>query len=179
MKALDFYKTVIRDSTDFLDRLISLLEVNGIRYCVIRGQAVNAYAEPVVTLDLDLVVPTEQLEEARELLERHFHVREFEHSLNVSLLGSDLRVQIQRDPSPGQIVDRASVRRVLGIDLPVAAIEDVIAGKVRAAQNPARLASKQLKDLADIVRLMEVRPELGALVPEDVATRIASARAQE
>jgi hypothetical protein len=29
----------------FLDELISLLEAHAIRYCVVGGQAVNAYAE--------------------------------------------------------------------------------------------------------------------------------------
>jgi|SRR5687767_833506 len=179
MKALEFYKTIVKDSSNFLDRLIWLLEEHGIRYCVIGGQAVNAYVEPVVTLDLDLVVATDQLEEVRELLGLQFNVREFEHSLNVSLYGSDLRVQIQKDVSLGDLVERASMRNVLGLQLPVAAIEDVLRTKINAAQEPRRRASKQLKDLADIARLLEVRPDLAGMVPADVASRISSARVQE
>ena len=38
---------------------VGLLGENWIRYCVV-GHAVNAYAEPVVSLDLDLVVATDQ-----------------------------------------------------------------------------------------------------------------------
>lgn len=53
MRALAFWKTVTVDRTDFLDRLIALLTDHGIRYCVVGGQAVNAYAEPVVSLDLN------------------------------------------------------------------------------------------------------------------------------
>ena len=40
--------------SDLLERTLQILEEAGARYCVIGGQAVNAYAEPVVSLDLDL-----------------------------------------------------------------------------------------------------------------------------
>ena len=56
MHALDFWKTVTMAQSHFLDQLIDLLTAHDIAYCVIGGQAVNAYAEPVVSLDLDLVV---------------------------------------------------------------------------------------------------------------------------
>jgi hypothetical protein len=60
----------------------------------------------------------------------------------------------------------------LGCDLPVAAIEDVLRGKVWAAQDPERRASKRQKDLADIARLIEVAPELRAHVPAEVLARL-------
>ena len=44
--------------------------------------------------------------------------------------GSDLRVQIQTDPRYFPFIDRAAVREVLGLSLPVASLEDVLAGKV-------------------------------------------------
>src|SRR5437868_2555494 len=110
MKALEFYQTVVRDSSNFLHRLIGLLEEHGIRYCVIGGQAVNAYVEPLVTLDLDIVIAVDQLAFARSLFESEFHVREFPHSLNLSLIGSDLRVQVQTDPSVSDYVERATRR---------------------------------------------------------------------
>lgn len=96
-QALTFWKTVTMDHTNLLERLVALFAAHGIRYCVIGGQAVNAYTEPVVSLDLDLVVAVEQLAQARALLEAEFVVQAFAHSLNVSLEGSDLRVQIQTD----------------------------------------------------------------------------------
>ena len=45
MHALDFWKAVTMDQSHFLDRLIDLLTAHDIAYCVIGGQAVNAYAE--------------------------------------------------------------------------------------------------------------------------------------
>ena len=56
VRALEFWKAVTVDRADFLESLVALLREQGIRYCVIGGQAVNAYVAPVVSLDLDLVV---------------------------------------------------------------------------------------------------------------------------
>ena len=36
------------------------------------GQGVNAYAEPVVSLDLDIVIAVDQLPKAEQLLGREF-----------------------------------------------------------------------------------------------------------
>ncbi|MDX1522520.1 MAG: nucleotidyl transferase AbiEii/AbiGii toxin family protein [Anaerolineae bacterium] len=160
------------DQENFLERLISLLEAQGIRYCVIDRQAVNAYVEPLVSLDLDLVVAMEQLQEVEALLAENFRVKQFPHSLNVSLAGSDLRVQIQTDPRYAPFPERASSGNVLGITLPVASVEDVLAGKVWAAQDSTRRASKRQKDLADIARLIEAYPGLRDRVPSDVLSRL-------
>src|ERR1051325_1685509 len=103
MQALTFWKTITMDQSNLLETLISLLKEQGIRYCVIGGQAVNAYVEPLVSLDLDLAVAVDQMEEAAALLESHFDVRPFPHSLNIGMPGSDLRVQVQK-------IGRASCR---------------------------------------------------------------------
>lgn len=172
MQALTFWKTVTMDQANLLERLFALLDQHGIRYCVIGGQAVNAYVEPLVSLDLDLVVSVEQVEAAEGLLARDFTVKSFPHSLNLSLPGSDLRVQIQIDPRYADFVDRATLRPVLGLTLPVASVEDVLRGKVWAALDPARRASKRQKDLADIARLIEAYPQLRSLVPDTLLARL-------
>ena len=61
---------------------------------------------------------------------------------------------------------------MLGLSLPVAAVEDVLLGKVWAAQDPKRRPSKRQKDLADISRLLEAHPELRPAVPHDVLARL-------
>ena len=160
------------DRSQFLDRLIALLGEGRIRYCVVGGQAVNAYAEPVVSLDLDLVVVVEQLQQAEALLRAAFRVEQHAHSLNVSDPGSDLRVQIQTDPRYTPFVGRAVPHDVLGIRLPVASIQDVLQGKVWAATDPARRPSKRLKDLSDIARLLEVAPHLRTLVPPEIHAKL-------
>jgi hypothetical protein len=173
MDALTFWKTVTVDKTNLLERLIALLKEHGIRFCVIGGQGVNAYVEPLVSLDLDLVVAVDQMDQVEALLKNEFRLQRFAHSLNVSLAGSDLRVQIQTDPRYAGFVDRAVERDVLGLRLPVASVEDVLQGKVWAAQDPTRRKTKQQKDLLDIARLLEAYPQLRAQVPQDILARLA------
>jgi hypothetical protein len=172
MQALEYWKAVTSDRAGFLESFIGRLRSSGIRFCVIGGQAVNAYAEPVVSLDLDVAVASTDLGPAEKELARDFKVVRFPHSLNVSSAGSDLRAQIQTDPRYAAFVARAEERQVLGLGLPVAAIEDVLQGKVWAAQDPGRRPSKRQKDLADIARLIEVRPDLRDRVPPDVLARL-------
>ena len=155
MQALEYWKTVTADKAGFLDRVIALLAESGVRYCVIGGQAVNAFVEPVVSLDLDIAVATEDLASAEALLGRQFRVERFPHSVNVSLLGSDLRVQLQTDSRYAAFVGGASPR-------------DVLQGKIWAAQDPARRPSKRQKDLADILRLVETHPSLESRLPPHI-----------
>ena len=53
MRALAFWKT---------ESLFSLLRQHGIRYCVVGGQAVNSFVEPLVSLDVDLVVAASDID---------------------------------------------------------------------------------------------------------------------
>ena len=179
MQALTFWKTITMDQSNLLENLISLLQEKGIRYCVIGGQAVNAYVEPLVSLDLDLAVAVDQLEEVEALLASHFDLKPFPHSLILGVPGSDLRVQIQTDKRYSSFVDRASTRTVLGMTLPVARVEDVLQGKIWAVmdsqRSPSRMlreGSKRQKDLADIARILEEYPDLRTQVPQAVRARL-------
>jgi hypothetical protein len=172
MRANAFWKTVVADRSDFLDRLIGLFAEHGVRYCLIGGQAVDAYVEPLVSLDLDIVVAVEQLPSVEALLQRDFALERFPHSLNISQPDSDLRVQIQIDPRYAPFVDRAAVRDVLGIPLPVAAVEDVLQGKIWAASDLTRRPSKRRKDLLDIERMVEAYPHLRHYVPPAILKQI-------
>jgi hypothetical protein len=172
MQALTFWKTVTMDKANLLEKLIHLFDERRIDYCVIGGQAVNAYVEPLVSLDLDLAVAAEQLDRVETLLAEHFRLKRYPHSLNISLEGSDLRVQVQTDQRYAAFVARASDRQVLGLTMPVASLEDVLSGKVWAAQDPDRRSSKRQKDLADIARLIEAYPELRERVPREIISRL-------
>lgn len=172
MQALAYWKAVTMDRAGFLDRLIGILSESGLKYCVIGGQGVNAYVEPVVSLDLDIAVAAEDLAAAEALLRQHFRVERFPHSLNASEAGSDLRVQLQTDPRYAVFARRASPRSVLGLTLPVASLGDVLQGKVWAALDPGRRGSKRQKDLADISRLLESYPELRSSVPDELLARL-------
>jgi len=63
---------------------------------------------------------------------------------------------------------------ILGYEVSVAALEDVLQGKVWAFSDPDQRASKRQKDLADIMRLVETHPHLVALLPEPLREQIRS-----
>jgi hypothetical protein len=172
MRALTFWKTVTMDQSNRLERLISLLDDHSIQYCVTEGQAVNAYVEPLVSLDLDLAVAVDQLEQAEELLAGRFILKRHAHSLNIASPGSDLRVQIQTDPRIAVFVSKAEQRSILGVQLPVASLEDILQSKIWAAQDLEKRGSKRQKDYADIACLLEAYPDLRSRVPEDILSRL-------
>ena len=172
MQAIEFWKAVIVDRSNFLESLIALLTSRNIRYSVIGGQGVNAYCEPLVSLDLDLVVSAGDTERLESLLKEQFSVDHFPHSLNVSQPGSDLRVQIQTDPRYFAFTETASVRSVLGLMLPVARLEDILQGKIWAVTDTTRRPTKRQKDLLDIARMLEAYPALRTQVPADILERV-------
>lgn len=135
-------------------------------------QAVNAYVEPLVSLDLDVAVAVASLDDLEQILTQRFMVRRFPHRLNTALPHSDLRIQIQTDERYRSFIDRAVVCNVLGGDLPVASLDDVLQGKIWAALDPERRRSKRQKDLADIARLIEAYPHLRTNVPGEILARL-------
>lgn len=160
------------DRAGLLEQVVDRLTAAGVRFCVVGGQAVNAYVEPVVSLDLDLALAAGEVERVEGLLAGDFEVERFPHSLNVSAPDSDLRVRFQTDPRYEDFPNRAALRDVLGLRLPVAALEDVLQGKVWAALDEARRPSKRQKDLADLSRLLEASPGLRPRVPQALLDRL-------
>ena len=132
MTAQQFQKQTTGDESDFLGRFLALLREIGTRFCVIGGQGVNAYVEPLVSLDLDVIVAADQLPEMEKRAARDFTVQRFPHSLNLTATGSDLRVQIQLDARYQAFLEHSTERAVLGRSMPVAAVEDLLRGKVWA-----------------------------------------------
>jgi hypothetical protein len=166
MTGKDFLRAVANGRTDIVQTLLDILEESGAGYCLIGGLAVNAYAEPVVSLDLDLVVVADRLPAVGEAArKRGLAVEEFEHSVNLSAAGSDLRIQLRTDPRYQEFLGRAQEHEVLGYRLRVAAVEDVLQGKLWAHADAARRNSKRQKDLADILRLVEAHPALKEHLP--------------
>ena len=172
MLAREFWALVTSDRSAFLDRLLSWLAEEQIAYCVVGGEAVNAYVEPLVSLDLDLAVAAGHLAGLEARLPRGLAVERFPHSLNVAAPGSDLRVQFRTDERYSAFVERAVPREVLGVTMPVARVEDLLQGKVGAALDQQRRPSKRRKDLLDIERLIEAYPGLRSLVPSEVLHRL-------
>jgi hypothetical protein len=172
MTGKTFLNRVVHAQTDAVSLLLSLLEETGASYCVIGGLAISAYAEPVVSLDLDLVVVTNKVEALCEAAgSQGVKIERFEHGINLSVPESDLRIQIHTDPRYQEFIPRAVQRDVLGYKMAVAALEDALLGKIWAYRDKQRRKSKRQKDLADILRVIETHPELKGRVPPEIRAR--------
>jgi len=170
MIAKDFLHRVANGEKDILQLLLDILSETGSDYCVIDRLAVNAYVEPVISLDLDIIVAAQNTKEIVEAAEaRDLKVETFKHSGNLSSSESDLRIQLQTDPRYQSFIPRSEVRDVLGYSMRVATLRDVLQGKVWAYSDESRRRSKRQKDLADIARLVEEYPALVHELPKAIA----------
>lgn len=165
----EFLKYISGGKCDIVGLLLQMLGKTSANYCVIGGLAVNAYAEPVVSLDLDVVLVADKIEAFVEIAKRlDFNVERFKHSINLKRKDSGLRIQIQSDPRYQAFLPRAKMEDVLGYRLRVAELQDVFQGKLWAYSDSTRRKSKRQKDLADILRLIETHPELEANLPNEI-----------
>lgn len=172
MTSKEFFNKVAKGKDDFLQSFVDILNEKKSSFCVIGGLGVNAYAEPLVSLDLDVIIVAEKLKVLIPVLKTKFKVKTFSNSINVSHKNSALRIQIQTDKRYQVFLKRAKKKDVLGYKIPVAAIEDIFQGKIWAAMDETRRPSKRQKDLADILRLIEVKNVLKTKLPEKLKTLI-------
>ncbi|MBM3324499.1 MAG: nucleotidyl transferase AbiEii/AbiGii toxin family protein [Calditrichaeota bacterium] len=168
MTKKEFMNSIGHAREDILGQMLDLLHEMKIDYCVIGGLAANAYVEPVVSLDLDIVIVAEAVERFLEAAKKIFHIERFPHNLNLSSPKSDLRIQLQTDPRYQSFLPRSLLKDVMGYEMRVAAVEDVLQGKIWAYLDEQRRRSKRQKDLADIFRIVESYPELRDLLPENI-----------
>ena len=172
MTKKEFINAVANGTVDVLQLFLDAVSRMGAHYCVVGGLAVNAYAEPVVSLDLDIVVAATDLEALCEAVAQHFTIERFAHSINLSSNKSDLRIQLQTDLRYQEFIRNATIRDVLGYKMKVATVEDVLQGKIWAYSDEGRRMSKRQKDLADIVRLLEAYPDLADKVPAEIQDKL-------
>ena len=168
MTKKEFLKALSNCEEDIIQIFLDAISKAGVDYCVIGGLAVNAYAEPVVSLDLDIVVYTADIDATCKAVEDHFKIEHFAHSINLSSNKSDLRIQIQTDERYQDFIARAKTLSVLGYEMKVASVEDVLQGKMWAYSDKQRRQSKRQKDLADIIRLVEIYPYLESKLPGSI-----------
>lgn len=169
MKQVEFYRRVCNSEFDIISKFLEILEKEGISYCVIGGVGVNAYCEPLVTLDFDCIVSSSQVEKLKEILKKEgFKVKSHPHTWEITHKASDIRIQLQRDERYQEFIDKAKLRQVLGYKIKVAKKTDLLKGKLWAYEDKTRDAIKRDKDLLDIKRLIKAYPELKELLSDEV-----------
>jgi len=153
--------------------LVATLEQREIMWCMIGGLAVNHWAkEPMATADVDLVIASEQVEEAvKALRAAGFTSKKFKWSVN--LKGhSKVSVQISTEEVYREFPARSVPADIHGILMRVASLPDTLQGKLLAYRDAERRASKRQKDFMDIMRLVEAHPKLKKLLPADLVRKI-------
>ena len=169
MVGKEFINKLANDKSDIIQILLDILSKTDSRYCIIGGLAVNAYVEPVVSLDLDIVVAVEDIGTICKTAEKSgLKVEQFEHSVNITSESSDLRIQLQTDSRYQDFLSAPQDKNVLGYTMKVARLEDVLQGKIWAYMDKDRRKSKRQKDLADILRIMEKHPQLETSLPQNL-----------
>ena len=170
---------IVNGTKDFIF-VAETLRRHGAGWCVIGGLAVNSYANPVYTADLDLVVITTDLEPVlADLRMADFRVKEFPFSTNAQrragrteTSANMLMVQFTKPGRYQSFVERAVLRPIFGIDVPVAALMDLVQGKLWAWNDSTRRASKHAKDGSDLLRLGEAYPEVIPMLPAELRAEI-------
>ena len=180
MTEQQIYDGVVMSGTTDFAFVVEVLRRHGAGWCVIGGMAVNAYVRPVYTADLDMVVVAADLAPVlADLRAADFRVKEFPYSINAQRRAGPterashmLMVQFSKAEEYQGFVDRAVLRPLLGLDVPVAAPLDLAQGKLSAWGNPLRREAKRSKDESDLLRLGEEFPEVYERLPVELRARL-------
>jgi len=173
MTGRQFYDWQTAGGADDVMRMVDALERAELHWCAIGGIAVNHWAaEPMVTREVDFVVAVDEIEQAVAALEAVGFKAE-RHDWSVNFRGrSQVSLQLSTEDFYREYTSRSVPADGHGILLRVAALEDTLAGKIKAWRTPERQPSKAIKDLGDIARLVEAHPALEATLPADVSQAI-------
>jgi hypothetical protein len=172
MTAMDAFQHETRGGGGDFAEVVEVLGGHG-PWCLIGGLAVNAYVEPVYTLDADIVLVTPELAPVRAELERRgFRTEEFPHSLKARRGASELNIQFTTDLRYQDFLTQTERRLVLGIEVPVASLENLVRGKIWAWSDMKRRATKRKKDELDLLRIAEAHPGVRGLVPAEIVAQL-------
>ena len=188
MTEREIYDGVIVNGTKDFVFVAETLRRHGAGWCVIGGLAVNSYAAPVYTADLDLVVVSADLEPVlADLRAADFRVKDFPFSTNAQrragrteTSANMLMVQFTKPDRYQPFVKRAALRQVFGIDVPVASLVDVVQGKLWAWSDSSRRPTKKIKDRLDLMRLAEENfEEVVPLLPAELRVEAEEIRVRQ
>lgn len=168
-----FYDWQTAGGTDDVMRFVACLERADIPWCAIGGVAVNHWAEePMVTQDVDFVVAVDAVDKTVELLKKEgFIPSRFEWSINFKG-SSRVSLQLSTEEIYHSFPSRSVPADVHGILLRVASLKDTMTGKIAAWRDARRRQSKRVKDLGDIIRLVEAHPQLWEDLPVELKEQV-------
>ncbi len=187
MTEREIYDGVVTNGAADFAQIVGILRTRGAEFCVIGGLAVNSYVTPVYTADLNLVVVTADLVLVLEdLRSADWRIEDYPDRINAQRIvgpaeraDSVLMVQFSKPDEMQPYINRASLRSVFGLDVPVAALPDLVAAKLAAWAEPRRRPNKRRKDELDVSRLAEAFPSVvDPLLPDELRRKAQADRAQ-
>ena len=142
------------------------------RWCLIGGRAVEVWANPPQTPDVDVLAAVED-QDIDSLQERFrsrgIHVNESVEGLGSPMLffeDTKLRVEVDLigayEPIHFAIIERAPMKTVQGVRFPTAYAEDIVILKSQAAIDPGRPPEKRIRDrraIFDIAKSVKLNRE--------------------
>ena len=172
MTASEIFESVTGSGSSDFALLVSILNQRG-RWCLIDGLAVNCYVEPVYVLDAGIVVAASEVDAIKQdLAIAGFSVQEFSHSINARMTGSELRSQLTTDARYQDFLTETRLMNVLGEQVHVPSLADIVRGRIWAWQDETRRPTKRKKDELDLMRLLETYPELRGSMPEEISKQV-------
>jgi hypothetical protein len=172
MTSTEIFESITNGGASDFAAVVTILNEQGL-WCLIGGLAVNCYVEPVYTMDADMVVVSASLPYIQnELSAAGFQVTTHEHSVNAQMKGSELRIQFTTDPRYQDFLADTETKTVLGREVPVASLANVVRGKVWAWNDPKRRLSKRKKDELDLIRIAEKYSEMRRLMPPAITNQL-------
>jgi hypothetical protein len=175
MTVTEVFESVTNGGSSDFALLVRILNQHG-PWCLIGGLAVNCYVEPVFTIDADIVVVSTALKTITDDLEKSgFELESFPHSLNASMPGSELRIQLTLDPRYQEFLKETELREVLSQTVPVASLANVVRGKIWAWSDEKRRPTKRKKDELDLMRILEAYPEFRDVMPHEISRQVPKA----
>jgi hypothetical protein len=177
MTAAEIYESVTTGGASDLADLVSFLNQNA-AWCLVGGFALNCYVEPLYTVEVDVVA------DARWIETSGLDVESFAPSApliwhrarRARSATSMLQVNLVVDPRYQSFIATAKRRNVLGEEVPVATLEEVLQGKVWAWQDAKRRLSKHKKDELDLIRIAEAYPQMQHLIPMEIVSQLGNQR---
>ena len=170
---------IVNGTTDFIF-VAEALRRYSTGWCVIGGLAVNSYVTPVYTAELELVVATTDLEPVLlDLRAADFLVQEFPFTINARRrvlrtghLTHQLKVRFMKQGCYQPFLDRATLRTILGMDVPVAALADLVQGELWMRESAGHRASKNMQAEMNLLRLAEVHfAEVAPRLPDQLRAK--------
>jgi hypothetical protein len=172
MTSTEIFESVTNGGASDFAAVVEVLNKHGL-WCLVGGLAVNCYVEPVYTMDADMVVVSTSLPRIQnELRTTGFQVTEHAHSVNAQMKGSELRIQFTTDPRYQDFLADTESKAVLGCEVRVASLANVVRGKVWAWSDPKHRLSKRKKDELDLIRIAESYPEVRNLMPQAISNQL-------